>query len=198
MPLPELETSGGLQWGAQGPAAKDSSGKVPAAPGQGGGTEVFRLPTIWNRSGSCGFLGSGAPRPHPTPSAPLPRWIWKQPCPSWPLAPQPEREMLVSAAPAFTSPSCWVVHALPSGRPSGRPHHLWDTPLMCSSHKYLWSIHWGLGSKSHPHAELDLAQILTLKLGISPVQGTAGLRAGPRVNDLVRALGTPGPLSSSL
>lgn len=109
-----------------------------------------------------------------------------------------QREMLVSAAPAFTSPSCWVVHALPSGRPSGRPHHLWDTPLMCSSHKYLWSIHWGLGSKSHPHAELDLAQILTLKLGISPVQGTAGLRAGPRVNDLVRALGTPGPLSSSL
>lgn len=59
--------------------------------------------------------------------------------------------------------------SLPPGRPCGRPHHLWDTPLMCSSHKYLWSIHWGLGSKSHPHAELDLAQILTLKLGISPV-----------------------------
>lgn len=48
------------------------------------------------------------PHAHTPPHLPPFPWIWKQPCLSWPLAPQPEREMLVSAAPAFTS--------LPAGR----------------------------------------------------------------------------------
>lgn len=59
------------------------------------------------------------PHAHTPPHLPPFPWIWKQPCLSWPLAPQPEREMLVSAAPAFTSPSCWAAHCHQDTLPGG-------------------------------------------------------------------------------
>lgn len=46
------------------------------------------------------------------------------------------------------------------------------SPLMYSFHKYLWSVRWIPGSESCSFTELDLAQILTLKLSIRPGSGS--------------------------
>ena len=165
--------------GAQLP--KNSSGKIPAAqaPWAGWGCRGVRVAHHLGQERQLWVSGLRSPTPIPHPI-----------CPASQMDLEATLSKLASGSPARERNACFrysclhlpflLVSSLPPGRPCGRPHHLWDTPLMCSSHKYLWSIHWGLGSKSHPYAELDLAQILTLKLGISPVQGTAGLRAGPR------------------
>lgn len=114
---------------------EECQGKVPMAPG----ARLSRQRWAPRRPG-CPPSGAGAEEPHALQTCHSPtRAILKQPSPSWPLASWAKGEMLVSAIPALSSPSCWV-KPVPPGCPSRRtfsPPHLWDTPPTYSSHRYL-------------------------------------------------------------
>lgn len=150
------------------------SGSPGRAVGRG---QASGLPTARDSGRGCGFLGEGAPTPHPT-CRRLSRLILKQPCASWLLASQPEEEMLVSALPALTSPSCRAKLVLchrdaPQG---GRSHPTTSGTFRSTSHPAnIYGALLGPGSQSRPDAEFDLAEILTLKLGIRSGLGVGGL-----------------------
>lgn len=172
--------------------------------GRAGGTQASGLLSARDRARGCGFLGQGAPTPHQT-CCRLSWFIWKQPLLSWRLASRVEEKRLVSAIPAFTSPSCpaelvWGPRDAPQGGPS---HPTTSGILRSTSHPTnIYGALLGPSSQSRPDAEFDLAEVPTLKLGIrSGSRGAAWLSTSPshrpqapqlgcRVNDLVGSTGS--------